>query len=196
MLQIRRSPQSTEAYVPDFGNPLGLMAHCHRKIEAHLLALEASARSLADRGVDARASILPVIAAAQAHFAGPGVKHTADEEESLFPRLRRFATDADAHLVAALEHLERQHRELDAVHAQFDGLVGILQRDPSPADIASLGLRVAELAATYGPHIRMEEEVVFPEAARVLPEAEILAVGAEMRARRGLPARSPESPGR
>jgi hypothetical protein len=45
---------------------------------------------------------------------------------------------------------------------------------------------VAQLTALYRPHIRLENELVFPVAARILPASEIQALGEEMRARRRL----------
>ena len=190
MLQIHRNSPTGDWYVPDFTDPLGLLVHCHVKIELQLASLERAVRMLATDDAAAFPSIMEAIVAAQRHFAGPGVKHTADEEESLFPRLRLCANGSDAAVLAALNELEAQHRKLDAVHAWFDELVS--RGGPSPApgafDVDELELTVGEMLGIYRPHIQMENEIVYPEAARILPPDEIAAVGAEMRARRGLPA--------
>ena len=88
MLQIHRNSPIAAWYVPDFSEPLGLLVHCHVKIERQLESLERAVRLLETDDAAAVPSIMEAIVAAQRHFAGPGVKHTADEEESLFPRLR------------------------------------------------------------------------------------------------------------
>ena len=190
MLQIGRPSQSRVAHAPDFTDPLGLLVHCHVKIELQLEALEKAVRMLANDDGDATPFAMAIIAAARAHFGGPAVRHTADEEESLFPRLRKFAGDADSGLIAALRELEGQHRYLDTVHAKFDELIDVAGAEPEPGqlDIDELELTVGELLGIYRPHIQMENEIIYPEAVRILSPDEVLAVGQEMRARRGLPA--------
>jgi hypothetical protein len=48
--------------------------------------------------------------------------------------------------------------------------------------------RYAELAAALGdlyrPHIRVEDELIFPVEARILPPSELAVIGEEMRERR------------
>jgi pyridoxamine 5'-phosphate oxidase len=174
-----------QPHIPDFTNPLGLLVHCHERIEAQLSALERAGEIL--RAGDARSlpRVFATIDGACAHFAIPGVKHTEDEEVSLFPRLReRGGTARDA--LAAMTELESQHRRGEQLHAEIDELVGILPRDGS-ADAKELDRfneLVAELTTLYRPHILLENNFVFPIAADVLPASEIQALGEEMRARR------------
>lgn len=186
MLQINRNQQGAHAFVPDFTNPLGLLVHCHRKIEAQLGALERAARVLREGDPSSMPMAFGAIAAAQAHFAGPGTKHTADEEESLFPRLRRYGGPSERGALEALEELEAEHRVADRAHADFDLLVAGMTSGMSLSgrDLDALDRCVAALVALYGPHIVLENEVIFPAAARSIPPEELLAVGQEMRARR------------
>ena len=188
MLQIGRPSQARAAHAPDFTDPLGLLVHCHVKIELQLESLERAVRMLANDDGEATPFAMAIIAAARAHFSGPAVRHTADEEASLFPRLRRFASDSENGLLAALKELESQHRDLDVVHARFDELIDIAWREPRPGqlDVDELELTVGEMLGIYRPHIQMENEIIYPEAARILAPDELLAVGNEMRARRGL----------
>ena len=175
-----------QPHVPDFADPLGLMAHCHRKIESYLRGL-VTAGDMLRRGRDGGlAEAFRLIDAAREHFALRGPKHTEDEEASLFPRMReRGGTEAEDAL-SALAELEAEHRAAERAHAAFDSLIDRLPRDGS-APVEDL-YRYAELAAALGdlyrPHIRVEDELVFPVAARVLPPSELAVIGKEMRERR------------
>ncbi len=175
-----------QPHIPDFTNPLGLLVHCHERIEGQLRTLERAADIL--RGGDARArpAAFAAVELACAHFATPGVKHTEDEEVSLFPRLRLSGGAAGREALAAIAELEPQHRTAEQLHAEFDALFARLPRDGSAdaKDLDRFGEMVAQLTALYRPHIRLENELVFPVAARILPASEIQALGAEMRARR------------
>lgn len=172
--------------IPDFTNPLRLLVHCHERIEAQLGALERAAEILrkGDQG-----SVLPVFAAidaACAHFALAGVKHTEDEELSLFPRLRERGGSAGQDALDAMAELESQHRNAERLHEEFDSLVARLPRDGSAdkTELDRFGESVGEINALYRPHILLENNFVFPVAARVLPNSEILALGQEMKERR------------
>lgn len=179
MLQIHRKDQSAPAFIPDFTNPLGLLVHCHGKIETQLRSLEQAVRLLQGGDPAAVSPALRAVEAAQAHFNGPGVRHTEDEEESLFPRLRRFAGPSENEALGALDRLEAEHRTAEQAHAHFDAVLAA-----SDLDVDELERCVAALVALYEPHMRLENEVIFPAAARALPPDEIRALGLEMRARR------------
>ena len=56
------------------------------------------------------------------YFAVAAPKHTADEEQSLFPRLRAVSDPAVTH---ALELLERDHDEAEQLHATVDHTEGL-----------------------------------------------------------------------
>src|SRR5579871_539064 len=84
-----------------FDEPLGLLSDCHRRIEHFLRVLE----TLAAR--DDRALTVAErtdLRTALAYFATAAPRHTADEEQSLFPRLR---ASADAGARSAVEIVER-----------------------------------------------------------------------------------------
>jgi hemerythrin-like domain-containing protein len=175
-----------QPHIPDFARPLALLAHCHERIEGQLRALERAAEILDKGDVPMLALAFAAADAAVAHFATPGVKHTEDEEISLFPRLRERGGAGGAEVLAAVREMEAQHRTAERVHADFESLVARMARDGS-AEAVHVGLfqeLVVATAALYRPHIRAENELVFPVAARVLPAVELQALGAEMRARR------------
>ena len=175
-----------QPYVPDFTNPLGLLVHCHERIEGQLETLERSAEALRSGDSRSLSRILEAIDAACKHFATAGVKHTEDEEVSLFPRLREKGGAAGEDALAAMAELETQHRTAEQMHSQFDAFVTTLPRDGSAdgRELDCFSDLVAELTAFYRPHIQLENNLVFPDAARILPASEIQALGEEMRARR------------
>jgi pyridoxamine 5'-phosphate oxidase len=186
VIQIKQKQNAAPAYIPDFDDPLGLLVHCHKKIEAQLASLERAVPLLRQGDAETVDAALGAIAAARAHFAGPGVKHTADEDESLFPRLRRYAGATEREVLAALDELEAQHRVAEQAHASFDALAEALARGGAELEssLDAVDAGVAGLVRLYGPHILLENDVIFPAAARAIPPDELLAIGREMRARR------------
>lgn len=175
-----------QPHIPDFTNPLGLLVHCHERIEAQLCSLEWAAEILRARDTQSLPRGFLAVDVARTHFAIAGVKHTEDEEVSLFPRLREQGSSAGQEALAAMSELESQHRSAERLHAEFDELVGNLRRDGSAEEkeLDRFGDMVAELTALYRPHILLENNLVFPVAARVLPVSAIQALGEEMRSRR------------
>ncbi len=175
-----------QPHMPDFTNPLGLLVLCHERIEAQLNAIERAAEILSAGDTGSLTSVFAAVDAAGAHFAIAGVKHTEDEEVSLFPRLRERGGIAGEDALAAMAELESQHRAAEKLHTEFDQLVRDLPRDGSAdaKDLDRFSDVVIELSTLYRPHILLENNFVFPVAARVLPASEIQALGQEMRARR------------
>jgi len=173
---------------PDHGfdEPLGLLSDCHRRIEHFLAVLvtitdqvRGGALTHAERGQ---------LEGALAYFATAAPRHTADEEESLFPRLEA-SKRRDRELADAIElvwSLERDHVEANGHHAIVDTIVrrwldaGTL----SGTDVKELEIRLSRLAALYRMHIEAEDRELFPAAARILSAGEIEEIGAEMAARR------------
>jgi hypothetical protein len=70
-----------------FSDPTGLLSDCHRRIELFLGTLERVA-SVIDRPLtnDTRSAL----ESALRYFREAAAQHTADEDESLFPRLRQM----------------------------------------------------------------------------------------------------------
>lgn len=175
-----------QPHIPDFTDPLGLLVHCHERIAGHLATLERASEGIRATDPETLTYVFAGINAASTHFAIAGVKHTEDEEISLFPRLREHGGNAGEETLAAIAELESQHREAEHLHQDLDELLRELPRDGS-ADVRLLD-RFGELAAglttIYRPHIQLENNLVFPVAGRVLPASEIQALGQEMRTRR------------
>jgi hemerythrin-like domain-containing protein len=162
----------------DFSNPLGLLGDCHRRIERFLGVLLTIAESGDGGELDpARAASLK---AALDYFRNAAPKHTADEEESLFPRMRA------AGALAGLNDLESDHQVADAAHREVDALGRHwLELGRLPEEQAQRMTRLLRLLAEmYARHIAVEDNEIFPEAARVLGAEELAEVGREMKTRR------------
>ncbi len=172
----------------DFGQPIGLLSDCHRRIERFLDILLKVAS--AGRGQALSGEQRGALETGLRYFAVAAPKHTADEEQSLFPRLR---ADGDPRAHAALQRmaaLESDHRLADEGHAEVDrlGRVWLDKNELSQEDSTRLCDRLAALKALYAHHIEMEEKEVFPVASQVLDGSTIRDIGREMAERRGLKA--------
>ena len=166
-----------------FDDPLGMLQDCHRRIERFLAILcdvaeRAHARALTDEEAAA-------IRASLAYFREGGRRHTADEEESLFPRMRNIAP---AGTLDPLDALEGDHREADQLHDDVDRLYSswLSAGTLDPALQTSMLEKTQRLRALYAEHIHTEEATVFPAAARLLDRDAIAAIGLEFRTRRNI----------
>jgi hemerythrin-like domain-containing protein len=120
------------------------------------------------------------------YFAVAAPKHTADEEISLFPRLRESADPAVEQALKSLERLEEDHDVAETHHAAVDRLVRqwLEKNGLSSAETEDLRGHLSRLQTLYHPHIAIEDQEVLPTAARVLDRAQVQAIGGEMAARR------------
>jgi len=175
-IQIGAKPDS------GFDDPIGMLTDCHRRIEQFLKILATVVERA--RGRDLTGEEAAAVTAALQYFRTGGVRHTADEEESLFPRLREAqATDS----LAKLENLESDHHEAAELHTAIEQLYndwiahGRLAADRE----VELLFAMQRLTALYGAHIEVEEKSLFPQAAQLLDRATIASMGQEFRARRG-----------
>lgn len=92
-----------------FANPIGLLTDCHRCIERFLQALLKIAADVQGGALDtARRDALQ---AALKYFRLAAPKHTADEEDDLFPALRGMAGPRAAGMIASLDRLGRRLQE-------------------------------------------------------------------------------------
>ena len=177
-VEIGAKPQS------DFSDPLGLLNDCHRRIERFLATL-ARVHQLREGGKLEPADRAP-LENALAYFRDAAPRHTADEEDSLFPRLRS-APDAES-AFERLDALEedhkiagRDHRTIDAIFRRW------LEQGELPAgESRELGEALARLSALYARHIAVEDRELYPLARKLLGPHELAAVGSEMAARRGI----------
>jgi hemerythrin-like domain-containing protein len=167
-----------------FDNPLQMLTDCHRRIELFLAGLVKLAHTRAGAPLEAGERLS--LAKALDYFQTSGARHTSDEEESLFPRMRHCSEAAEA--LGRIEALHSDHEIADRSHAEVDALgrrwlnTGSL----SGEDAARMETLLDSLATLYAKHIEMEDRDVFPIAGRTLAPEDIAKIGEEMARRRGL----------
>lgn len=175
-----------------FHEPLGLLSDCHRRIEHFLGVLATVTREAA--GAELDPPFRTALEAAIKYFAVAAPKHTEDEEASLFPRLRQSGDPTLADALASLDTLEHDHEEAEAHHVAVETLVRRWLTDGRLPESETQELRehLARLQVLYERHIAIEDDHVFPAAARVLDRAEIEQIGTEMARRRDVRIVRPE----
>lgn len=182
---ITINPLTNTQPMPDFSEPLVMMRKCHRKIENILAGLERASLAIESESEETRLEAFSVLRLAVAHFNGPAVKHTEDEEVSLFPRLRKHNTPEVKEALAILAQLEEQHRTKETVQKQFKYIVLMLpDKRVSINDSMQIKRVVSHLCELYRPHIRVEDELIFPLAEKILSSNELREIGEEMKERR------------
>lgn len=173
-IQIGAKPDS------GFDDPIGMLADCHRRVESFLRILcmvveLGQGRELTDEEKSAVQSALH-------YFKLGGQRHTADEEESLFPRLRGKPNPA----IDAIAGLQSDHRRANRLHESIENsyLTWISGGKLAPDETEQLMSQTGQLKELYSAHILMEETVIFPYAVKVLDSEVIAKIGAEFKMRR------------
>lgn len=174
MISIRpHSPQ------PEVDSPVAHLQACHRRIEERLQTLERAGVHLLDRTEEARQAIQTVFW----FFDSSGANHTADEEESFFPRLTLRCTPEERQYLAVLQE---EHARADRIYDRLKLIVAGMGHPPTAAEQVAYLDSARELAALYRQHIH-REDARFPEIAeRTLNGEDLAAIHAEMKQRRGL----------
>ena len=178
-------PVQIGAPAHSFSNPTGLLSDCHRRIEMFLGALQSIVPFLEN---PPNAEVRTTLETSLHYFRNAAPKHNADEEESLFPRLRQ-ATDARARAVLSkLAALEDEHRWAAPLHEEVDRIGSRYLSSPplSTAEVDAFRSAIERLVSMYREHIALEDEVVFPCADDVLSSEDKAAISREMARRRNL----------
>jgi hemerythrin-like domain-containing protein len=176
-------PVQIGAQAHNFTDPTALLSDCHRRIEMFLGALQAVAQ-VADR--PPTEDVAQSLESALRYFSQAAPKHTADEEESLFPRLRQISNPEVTCALERLQDLEKEHRWADPLHAEVErlGVKYLSTGQLSGQEVEAFRTTIATLRSMYERHIRLEDGVVFPLAARVLSDQDKSAIAEEMAGRR------------
>lgn len=128
------------------------------------------------------------LAGAVHYFTVAAPRHTADEEESLFPRLREVRGIEAQRALDELSRLEADHERADACHAEANVLGNLwLTEGTLQAGAAERLIDLLEtLGEIYTAHIAVEDATVFPAAGQMLDAKQLEAIGREMATRRGV----------
>lgn len=156
-----------------YGNPLDALAADHYRQRLILADLERLAASI-DRDNDDVAALLM-------HIEIEMPMHTLDEDEDLFPLLRRRAAPEDR-MDRLLARLDAEHDSIKALAAEVrDILRGVLAGD-MPGDRTPLH----GFTSAYRRHMILENAVLLPLARARLTQADLADLRSRMAARRGL----------
>lgn len=176
-------PVQIGARLPHYDDTTRLLSDCHRRIEMFLGNLQQVAAVQGDSLSEKEKAGLEK---ALHYFREAAPKHTADEEESLFPRLRSKSSAEVVQKLSEMDRLEADHRRADALHSTVDrlGRLWVKSGALSAPDMQVFRNAVDELSAIYGKHIEFEDTAIFPLADRVLTAEEKTHISKEMADRR------------
>jgi hemerythrin-like domain-containing protein len=170
---------------PTFQEPLELLSDCHRRVESFLRALILVAEQA--RGGELNPQQREALETALRYFREAAPKHTADEEESLFPRMRDLGNGATREVLAKIQALEADHEVAKDGHDVVEqlGQKWLANRQLSGDETTRLLNDLRELQSIYERHIAVEDNEIFPLAKQVLDSNTLNDVGREMAERRG-----------
>jgi len=185
LVQIGQKP------LADFTQPLEMLKDCHRRIEHFLEVLQKAVECFGEGELPEEGR--RALVASLDYFAHAAPRHTADEEASLFPRLRQCDSSEARAVLIEVERLEHDHRTCDEAHATVDRSVRrwIASGQIDTSQRAVLRSNLDKLTAIYSAHIHLEERHVFEVASRALGANEIRQIGEEMKQRRSMGHTSP-----
>lgn len=174
MTQAQTLPAAPETKCCAHHDAFAILHDCHEHILERLARLEGlghelqRADALEERHLAVLGDVLSFL-----HTAIP--MHSADEERTLFPRLRAAQPTLGR---TPMDCLEREHVDHGAQLAALERAV--VQRNPSAIARAALAV-----VGSYREHIGKEEEILFPWARELLIDpALVQAMTREMRERR------------
>ena len=159
-------------------DPVGFLCESHREIERFLSSLIRIAKDSRD-GQEREPKMF---ATALRYFSAISPDHTADEEESLFPRLRRASHPEINKVLRQLEPLEEEHGCADRAHDEVNrlGKLWLASGRLSPSQTDRLATVLAGLGDLYRRNIQVEECGVFPLVAGLLQPEDLESLGTEM----------------
>lgn len=155
-----------------------LLLDCHTRIRS----FSRLAVRIAEQTEAGEKEIAEAAARVRRYFSVALPLHVADEEGSIVPRL----SGRDPAVDAALARMEDEHEGHTEDLRRLVEICAALEQAPSglPAVRAELAEVGARLVRDFDEHLRSEEETIFPAIRSLLPEAERVAIFAELRARR------------
>jgi hemerythrin-like domain-containing protein len=166
-----------------FDDPFGMLDTCHDRIRRSLALLERLVAHLRTQGIDepAQSAARDVLR----YFTLAAPAHHEDEERHVVPTLR---ASGDPAATGAAERMLADHGALRAAWAILEPLLAQLAAGTAP-DAPALQRAARRFIDLHADHLRLEDEVAFPQAARQLRDVRARgAMGTEMAQRRGVAA--------
>jgi hemerythrin-like domain-containing protein len=165
---------------PSFDHPLEMLHACHGKILRQCETLQKLAAHLTSNGCDqqARQAAQDILR----YFDTAGQFHHQDEEEDVFPALRRAAGSNQPQLHGLLGRLLSEHI---VMLGAWNALRPLLLQVADGADIRLPDAVTAKFIDSYTGHIAVEEGELLPLAARLLSPQQTAVIGKHMAERRG-----------
>src|SRR5215472_907341 len=141
-------PVQIGAKTHNFTDPIGLLSDCHRRIKMFLGSLQAVAEVIDQPPTE---HVRRALESALRYFSQAAPKHTADEEESLFPRLRQMRNPEVLAACSPIEKLEEEHRFAALLHEAVERIATqyLSNRNLAGGEIADFRRSVASLATIY-----------------------------------------------
>ena len=165
---------------PSFDEPLEMLEACHGRIEAQLETLERLVAHIARHGCDAEAR--EAARFVMRYFDTAGVEHHRDEDEDLFPLLRRKAGERErAEVSAVINELQADHATMDLQWSRLRERLDAIVRG---GEVLLLREDIVGFAWLNRRHIEKEAALVLPFAKEALELEERAALGSRMAARR------------
>ncbi len=161
--------------------PFDMLEACHERVQRSLQLLKKLQAHLLTRGHDTSAGQAAQDVLRYFNLAAP--LHHQDEELHVFPPLLALQ---DAVLTAAVRQLITDHRTMEAAWVPAAAVLEHIAHGIGswvPLDAAQTAI-LQNFAALYGPHIALEEGVVYPRARTLLQGAALSAMTADMVQRR------------
>ncbi len=176
MLTLRKKPTAPEK-VPD---AVDLLLECHDRIRrfTRMGAWLSHAHDAPPKAIEETAE------AVLRYFTEALPRHSADEDESIAPRLLAAGISDD--LRVAVEMMSRQHPALEEVLGRLaPGWRAVAEDHRAlPEHVELLTRATEQLGGMWAVHLNLEENSVFPAIRAHLGPAALVEVAAEMRARR------------
>jgi len=140
----------------DFTDPIGMLGDCHRRIERFLNALVTLAAQ--EKGGPLTEEHSTALETSLRYFREAALKHTVDEEESLFPRLQRHESAGSQAILARIDSLEQDHECAGKAHDEVDrlGQLWLASGRLSPEEALRLSTVLDQLKRLYRNHIAIE----------------------------------------
>ncbi len=173
-------------FAPDFSKPLELLVHWHSRMTTKMENLIRAGEKLKTATENEQKYVLFEIEIARNYLLSANAKHKQDEEISLFPRLRERQNDIGASIIAALNDLEAEHQAAEEIEYSLNETIDRLTGETpvEAADIEIFNDLAKGLLEFYRPHLRLENESIYPAARQFLSDEDLQQIGQEMRERR------------